>query len=80
MNLSLLIKTDNSIFYGPDAYGRNHLEDIQQATSRHFSRLNIVHLTVLANPDEVDVRKKYQFDVRSVCKCYSFRGFFNYLA
>ena len=66
MNLSLLIKTDNSVFYGPDAYSRNQLEDIQQATSRHFGRLNIVHLTVPANTDEVDIREKYQFDVCSV--------------
>ena len=28
MNLSMLIKTDNPVFYGPDAYSRNQLEDI----------------------------------------------------
>lgn len=83
MNLSVFIKVDNSIFYGPDVQSRNHLEYIQRVTLRQFSRLNIVHLIPLPNPDEVDVRKKYQFNVCSVYKFHSFIelwGFFIYLA
>lgn len=57
MNLSVLIKVDNSILYGPDVHSRTYLEYIERVTSRQLSGCNTVHLMALPNPEKADTRK-----------------------